>query len=185
MAKASKKVAKKAAKKATPKKAVKKAIKKAAKKAPAKTVKKAAKKVAPKKAAPKKAAKKAVKKTAPAPEKQSGKKFLIVYNAPMEAMAQMANLTPEEQAASMEIWNAWAAKAGKRLIDLGAPLISGKRLHNDGSVNEGNKEVTGYSLLQADDWDEIMRLIEGHPHLSGWHPDATIEIHETMLMPGM
>jgi hypothetical protein len=180
------KASKKAAKKAAPKKVVKKAIKKTEKKAaPKKAVKKVAPKKVAKKATPKKAVKKAVKKAAPAPEKQSGKKFLIIYNAPMEAMAQMANLTPEEQAASMGVWNAWAAKAGKRLIDFGAPLIIGKRFHNDGSVNEGNKEVTGYSLLQADDWDEIMRLIEGHPHLSGWHPDATIEIHETMLMPGM
>jgi hypothetical protein len=30
-----------------------------------------------------------------------------------------------------------------------------------------------------------MDLLEGHPHISGWHPEATIEIHETMDLPGM
>ena len=182
MAKASKKVAKKA----TVKKVAKKAVKKVAKKAPAASPKKSAKKTAPKKTAPKKATpKKVAKKAAKAPERQSGKKFLIIYHAPMEAVMQSANVTPEERATGLDVWNAWAAKVGSRLLDLGAPLINGKRLQQDGSVNVSSKEVTGYSLLQADDWDEIMQLLEGHPYLSGWHPEAAIEIHETMYLPGM
>ncbi|HEX4372886.1 MAG TPA: hypothetical protein VHZ50_06210 [Puia sp.] len=35
------------------------------------------------------------------------------------------------------------------------------------------------------DIDAVMSLLKNHSHLSGWHSDATIEIHETMLLPGM
>jgi hypothetical protein len=152
-----------------------KRIKKAAKKVAKKSVRKIAKKAA-KKAAPKKANK---------PAKQSGKRFLIIYHAPMEAMAQTMNSSPEEMEAGMAMWRDWAKRAGKRLADLGAPLSNGRRIHPNGASGPSTKEVSGYSLIQADNWEEVLALLSGHPHISGWHPDATIEVHETMLLPGM
>jgi hypothetical protein len=152
-----------------------KAIKKAAKKTAKKSVRKTAGK-ATKKAAPKKPAK---------PLKKSGKRFLIIYHAPMDAMAQTMNASPEEMAKGMALWKAWAKRAGSKLTDLGAPLVNGKRLHSNGSSAPSKKDVTGYSLLEADDWEELEDLLSGHPHISGWHPEATIEVHETMLIPGM
>ena len=172
MAKAVKKAAKKPAKKAA-----KKAAKKSAPKAAKKTTKKAAqKKAAAKKTAPKR--------TAKAPKK-SGKRFLIIYHSPIDAMTQMANSKPEEMEKGMAMWNAWAKRAGSQLTDLGAPLVNGKRLHSDGSSAPSSRDVTGYSLLEAEDWDELVDLLSAHPHISGWHPEATIEVHETMLIPGM
>jgi hypothetical protein len=157
-------------------KSVKKAAKKTAKKAVKKVAKKAAKKIA------KKPLKKAALK---APVKRTGKKFLIIYHAPFEAMAQMANVPPEQQAAGMALWQAWIDRVGDSLVDVGAPLINGKSLRASGSSSPSNKEVSGYSLVVAKNFDEVMSLLQNHPHLSGWHPDATIEIHETILLPGM
>jgi hypothetical protein len=160
-------------------KTTKKAAKKAAKKPVRKTAKKVTKKTAPKvtkKTTPKKA------KKAP---KKSGKRFLIIYHAPSDAMTQTMNASPEEMAEGMAMWKAWAKKAGSKLTDLGAPLVNGKRLHPNGSTGSSTKDVTGYSLIEADDWEDLMDLLSGHPHISGWHPEATIEIHETMLLPGM
>jgi len=152
-----------------------KAIKKAAKKPAKKSARKTANKVT-KKAAPKKTGKAA---------KKSGKRFLIIYHAPIDAMAQTANASPEEMAKGMAMWKAWAKRAGSKLTDLGAPLVNGKRLHSNGSSAPSNRDVTGYSLLEANDWEELEDLLSGHPHISGWHPGATIEVHETMLIPGM
>ena len=173
--------------KKTSKKTAKKAVKKATKIAPVKKVKKAAKKVIIKtaKKAPKKAVKKAAVKSAAKPVQSSGKRFLIIYHAPMDALAQTADVTPEQQAAGMALWKAWAERMGSKLTDLGAALINGKRLTAEGSSTPSTKEVAGYSLLQAEGWEELMDLLEGHPHLSGWHPEATIEVHEMMIMPGM
>ena len=152
-------------------KAIKKAAKKPAKKSAGKTANKVTKKAAPKKTG--KAAKK------------SGKRFLIIYHAPIDAMAQTANASPEEMAKGMAMWKAWAKRAGSKLTDLGAPLVNGKRLNSNGSSAPSNRDVTGYSLLEANDWEELEDLLSGHPHISGWHPGATIEVHETMLIPGM
>ena len=156
-----------------------KSIKKAAKKTTKKAVKKASKKIT------KKAAKKASKKQAKKSAAPTGKRFLIIYHVPIEAMEQTANVSPEEQAAGMALWQAWAERCGLNLIDLGAPLMNGKSVNAKGDASPSKKEVTGYSLLQAEDWEEVMDLLEGHPHISGWHPDATIEVHETMIIPGM
>ncbi|HTS44713.1 MAG TPA: hypothetical protein VMH01_09970 [Puia sp.] len=152
-------------------KRVKKAAKKAATKSAKKTVKKAVKKAAPKKA-----------KT---PIKKTGKKFLIIYHTPIEAMAQTMDVSPEQMAEGMALWKAWANRVGKKLVDLGSPLVNGKRLHANGLASPSTREVTGYSLLQAEDWDDVMDLLEGHPHISGWDPEATIEIHESIMLPGM
>jgi hypothetical protein len=159
-------------KKTAKKKAAKKAVSKPVKKAAKKSAKKVAKKSTPKKSARPAAIKK-------------GKRFLIIYHAPMYAMAQTANASPEQLAEGVAMWNAWAKRAGSKLHDLGAPLVNGKRLHPNGTTASSTKDVAGYSLLQAEDWDDVMDLLSGHPHISGWHPEATIEIHETMLLPGM
>jgi hypothetical protein len=161
---------KKAAKK-TAKQAVRKPVKKAAKVA-TKTAKKVAKKSAPKKSA------------RPAP-KQKGRRFLIIYHAPIDALEQTSNATPEQQAEGMAMWKAWAERVGSKLHDLGAPLVKGRRLHPNGSIAPSTKEVAGYSLLDAEDFADVMDLLSGHPHISGWHPEATIEIHEAMILPGM
>ena len=165
--------------KKTAKKVVKKVARKAPRKAAKRPVKKAIKKVA------KKVVKKAARKPSPKVARPKGKKFLVIYHAPMDAMAQTANASPEEQAAGMALWQAWADRVKNRLIDMGAPLTNGKTLGSQGESSPSSKDVAGYSLLQAEDWDEIMDLLEGHPHISGWHPDATIEVHETIVLPGM
>lgn len=190
MAKSVKASPKKAAKRSTAKSAVKKSAKKSvaktARRATKAPVKKAAvKKATVKKSAQKKAAKKTAKRSAPAAAKPSGKTFLVIYHAPIDAMAQTANMSPEQQAAGMALWQAWAERVGSKLLDMGAPLMNGKRLGAQGEPTQSNRDVAGYSLLSADDWDEVLSLLEGHPHISGWHPEATIEIHETMALPGM
>src|SRR5262245_28189373 len=111
---------------------------KSAKKASRKPAKKAAKKAVKK--APKKVIKKAAKKRVSKPSPLRGKKFLIIYHAPMDAMEQTANVSPAEQEAGMAQWRAWAERVGRKLLDLGAPLINGKRLNSSGSMMPSSRE---------------------------------------------
>jgi len=179
-----KKAARRTAGKSVIKRSAKKAVAKKAKKATKAPVKKtAAKKTV--KAAPKKVVKKTAKRSSPAMAKAAGKTFLIVYHVPIDAMAQTANLSPEQQAAGTALWQAWAERVGSKLLDMGAPLMNGKRLAAQAEPMPSTRDVSGYSLLSADDWDDVMSLLEGHPHISGWHPEATIEVHETIAIPGM
>ena len=112
------------------------------------------------------------------------KNFIVLYHAPMDAMKQTADTSTEEQAKGMELWMQWAQKCGDQLIDLGAPLMNGQQLKVDGSSKNSSREVVGYSILKAENIDEAKKLLAGHPHL-GWDASCSIEVHETMPMPGM
>ena len=111
------------------------------------------------------------------------KKFLVLYHAPMSAMEQMANVPKEQQAEGMMAWMQWAKSCGDKLIDMGTPLANGQQIHPGGKSEPSNKDVAGYSILQAENIDEAKKLLRGHPHL-GWNAACSIEIHETMPLPG-
>lgn len=113
------------------------------------------------------------------------KKFLVTYHVPASAMAQMANTTPEQQAEGMKQWMDWSARVGDSMVDMGSPLMPGQQLTPGGHATQSDKEFSGYSIIQAEDMNEAKALMDGHPHLNGWNADATIELSETMPMPGM
>jgi len=111
-------------------------------------------------------------------------KFLVLYHTPMDVMKQTANTTPEEQAKGMEGWMKWAKECGSGLVDMGAPLMNGQQLNVDATSSNSNKDVVGYSILQAENMEGAKALLNGHPHL-GWNAECTIEVHEIMPLPGM
>jgi len=113
------------------------------------------------------------------------KKFLVTYHAPIESMAQMATATPEQQAEGMKLWTNWFHKLGDKIVDMGAPLMNSQSLSPNGSYSPSQKQFCGYTVIQAESLDEAKSLMEGHPHTSGWNQQATLEVHETIQMPGM
>jgi hypothetical protein len=111
------------------------------------------------------------------------KKYIVLYTSPIEATEQMAQTSTEDQAKGMELWMQWAKKCGDKLVDLGSPLTDGQRLSPAGST-ASDLNIAGYSLLQAENMDEAKSLLKGHPHLA-WNAACTIEVYETMPIPGM
>ena len=109
------------------------------------------------------------------------KKFVVIYHASGSAMEQIANTTPEEMQKGMEPWMAWAARCGTALVDMGAPLAGGQKLSQSGS-SDSDKQVVGYSILQAEDMAGAKALLNGHPHLA-WDAGCEIEVHESMPLP--
>lgn len=112
------------------------------------------------------------------------KKFLVIYYAPVTANEQMAKASPEEMKKGMEPWMAWAKKCGDGLVDMGTPLGNGKRVGKSGAVSDSDKQVTGHSILQAEDMEAAVEMMKGHPHLS-WVDGCEIEVYEMMPLPGM
>ena len=107
-------------------------------------------------------------------------RFIVTYHAPVSAMEQMANATPEDIQKGMEPWMAWAARCGSALVDLGTPLVNGQTLTKAGSATSA-RQVAGYSILEADSTDAAKALLDGHPHLE-WLDGAEIEVHESVPM---
>lgn len=109
------------------------------------------------------------------------KKFIVIYHAPAEAMEMMSNATEEQKMEGMKPWFAWKESVGDKLVDFGSPLWGGTRLLPDGTQKASTKEVTGYSILQANDLEEAKGLLSSHPHLT-WTGGCDIEVHECVEM---
>jgi|SRR6185437_2139458 len=113
------------------------------------------------------------------------KKFLVIYHAPESARGAAMSGTPEQQAAGMKAWMDWAQKTGSQLVDMGSPLDAGAVISPNGSSHASKAGASGFSIVQAENMEQAKALFKGHPHINGWSPEATIEIHETMAIPGM
>ena len=109
------------------------------------------------------------------------KNFIAIYHAPTSAMEQMQDVSPEEMKKGMEPWMAWAKKCGSGLVDMGSPLGSGQKITKSGS-SPSDRNVVGYSILQAEDMEGAIGLLETHPHLE-WTGGCEIEVHESMPLP--
>ena len=108
------------------------------------------------------------------------KTFVVIYHAPA-SWELVKDASPEDMQKGMEAWRAWAAKCGSGLVDLGTPLGGGQKLSKSGS-SQSDKNVIGYSILQAEDMEGAKALLEGHPHLE-WTAGCEIEVHESMPLP--
>ena len=109
-------------------------------------------------------------------------RYVFIYHAPMTP-AEATPPTPEQMEAVMGAWNDWAGRVGEGLIDFGTPLAGGVRVTPEGT-SPSTREVAGYSILEADDFDAALALAQGHPHLS-MPGGCEIEVHEAQAVPGM
>jgi len=110
-------------------------------------------------------------------------KFVFIYHAPAPS-ADAPQPTPEQMEQVMDAWNAWAGKVGEGMIDFGTPLDGGVRVSADGSTTPSTREVAGYSIIDAADFDAALALAQGHPHLM-MDGGCEIEVHEAQAVPGM
>lgn len=69
------------------------------------------------------------------------------------------------------------------MVDLGTPLGNGMVVNKE-STSPSQKEVVGYSILQASSMQEAVEMLKDHPHLD-WVDGCSIEVHESMPLPGM
>ena len=109
-------------------------------------------------------------------------KFLFVYHAPTTP-ADAAPPSPEEMEAVMGQWNDWATRVGDGMVDFGTPLADGVRVTPDGT-SPSERQVVGYSLIEAADQNAALDLAKNHPHLN-MPGGCEIEIHESQPIPGM
>jgi hypothetical protein len=106
-------------------------------------------------------------------------KFLVLYRAGGDAAAQMADMTPEQAQAGMELWMKWAGTAGSSLVDLGSPLASVATV----GTGDNNLPIGGFSVMEADSKEAVTKLLDDHPHFHTPGPTA-IEVLEYQPIPG-
>lgn len=106
-------------------------------------------------------------------------KFILLYKGPATPVEQM---TEEQGKKTMAGWQTWMEKVGKALIDVGAPMANGKAVIDDGSSGQAS-DLNGYSIVQAENMDEALKLVDGHPFLSDRTGKFSVEVFELLPVP--
>lgn len=109
------------------------------------------------------------------------KKFILLYNGPATPPEQMA---PEKVQEVMGAWKVWMEKVGSAMIDMGQPLANGIAVVDDGSEGPAT-QLSGYTIIQADDMEAAKALVVDHPFLSDKTGEFSVEVHELLPAPGM
>lgn len=109
------------------------------------------------------------------------KNFLVIYYAPAAAIEMSANATPEQIEEGMKPWFAWKEKIQNHIVDFGSPNSRGEEQASDGSWSNSNKEVSGYSILKAESFEQAKELVQNHHHMA-WAPGCSVGLYECASM---
>ena len=106
---------------------------------------------------------------------------MILYNGPATPPEQM---TKEQVEKVMMGWKSWMGKLGDKMVDMGKPLANGRVVVDDGSKGKA-LELSGYSIIEAEDMNAALKLVEDHPFLSDKSGKFSVEVFELMPQPSM
>lgn len=109
------------------------------------------------------------------------KKFIAIYNTPVEAAMAYQQASAEEKEQGMQAWLSWKANNEKHVVDFGAPLMPGETLNEKNEWSQSHSLVNGYSILQAGSLEELKGALKNHPHTAN-NVGASIEIKELVSM---
>jgi hypothetical protein len=77
----------------------------------------------------------------------------------------------------MDAWMAWFGTLGDSVVDGGNPFGPSKTVSSSGKTSDGaSTNLTGYSIIRADSFDEVSKFAESCPQLAA---NGSIEIYET------
>jgi hypothetical protein len=105
-------------------------------------------------------------------------RFIYLYRGPA---ASMSDLTPEQGAERMAAFSAWMDKAGAALVDVGCPFGMSAAVRDDGTQGTAG-DLTGYTIVEADDLAAATALTDGLPFLAGSDGKCTLEIFELLAI---
>lgn len=92
---------------------------------------------------------------------------------------------PSDPAAVQQMvaaFQAWVSEVGSAMRDPGAPLAAAKTVSADGAAN-GQQEASigGYTILEARDLDEALRLVRSHPFVAR---GGSLQVSEAVSVGG-
>jgi hypothetical protein len=105
-------------------------------------------------------------------------KFIYLYRGPA---TPMSDLTPERGAARMAAFDAWIEKVGAALVDVGSPFGTSGSVRDDGTAGTPG-DLTGYTIVEADDLAAAKALTDDLPFLSSGAGRCAVEIFELLPM---
>ncbi len=79
---------------------------------------------------------------------------------------------------AMAAWEKWFESNADKIVDKGAPTVSGRELTKSGTgeLPLDDAAISGYMIVKAADMDEAVKIAEGSPI------NHSLRIYETMTM---
>ena len=108
-------------------------------------------------------------------------RYMVFYTGPATAPE---NMTEDAVKTEMGLWGKWMEDIGSALVDMGAPTGQSAVVTDDGSDGEP-LQITGYSIIEADDIDTVKGLMAAHPFIREANGDLSISVHELLSVPEM
>ncbi len=109
------------------------------------------------------------------------KNFLVIYYAPTQSFEQMKQASPEERMAGMKLWMDWKASHEDKIVNFGAPVIPGQDRSANESWKDSDKDISGFSLVQGENIEEVKEMLNDHPH-TAYNPACKIGVYEFFPM---
>ena len=106
-------------------------------------------------------------------------KFLLVYRTPASSEAQQPSA--DEMQAMLAQWQQWKTAFPTQIVDMGDGLLPTGRmikgqLVTDGPTIESKELVSGYSIVEAADYDAAVVIAKACPVL--YAPGASLEVRQ-------
>ncbi|MGH8962464.1 MAG: YciI family protein [Jatrophihabitantaceae bacterium] len=103
-------------------------------------------------------------------------KFMYLYRGPA---TPAFHVTPEQAAERMGAFTAWIQTVGTALIDVGSPFGANASVRDDGAEGAAG-DLTGYTIVEADDLAGAKAMTDGLPFLSNSDGKCAVEIFELL-----
>jgi hypothetical protein len=87
--------------------------------------------------------------------------------------------TEEARQAVMAAWGAWFGELGAAIVDPGNPFAGSASVSSGGVGDGAGSELSGYSVVQADDLATASELAKGCPVISG---GGSVDVYETLAV---
>ena len=108
-------------------------------------------------------------------------KFILLYNG----LATPPDMMDKEKRNKIMMdWKTWMDRVGTALVDMCSPMGNGRSVVDDGSQGKP-LELSGYSILEAENMGKALELVDGHPFLSDKTGKFSVEIFELFPAPTM
>ncbi len=105
-------------------------------------------------------------------------KYMLTYRGPATPASEM---TEDKVQEIMQAWGAWMGGLGERMVEAGSPFGGRATVRADGKPDEA-ADLTGYTVVEADDLDGAAALCDGHPFLSDGSDRFFVDIFELVEM---
>jgi hypothetical protein len=108
-------------------------------------------------------------------------KFMLLYNGPATPPDMMDEAKRNK---IMMDWKTWMESVGPAMLEMGSPMGNGRSVVDDGSAGQP-LEISGYSIVEAANIDEAVKLVNGHPFLVDKTGKFSVEVFELFPSPSM